>query len=240
MDKARVYKARILHPSVPLCRFKVIIVIEYSDIEKFCQMARQYTTNKGISCSSAQRSLLIFAYIWTLKQFMVDRVHRIHCNLIAFSFCCAAFTLGVVDRTKKNDTYGNSREKGKVPRQAYNKEKLETCLREGQTVMVLMGDPLDKQDTLFSHLMFIFGLVKGQTVTIGKPCCPNTQQIEKELLSHFHDMWEAKQYDRVQLPMSVPSGELKYLYPDCHVPQAATGQVSNSDSSDSDYDMVVE
>ena len=53
-------------------------------------------------------------------------------------------------------------------------------------------------------------------------------------------MWEAKQYDRVQLPMSVPSEDLTYLFQDCRIPQAATGQVSNSDSSDSDYDMVVE
>ena len=203
-------------------------------------MARMYAANRGISWSSAQRTLLIFAYIWALKQFMVDRAHRIHRNLIAFSFCCAAFALGVVDRTKKNDAYGNSRERGRAPRQTFNEEKLRTCLHEGQTAMAIMGDPLDKQDTLFSHLAFIFRLVKGQTVAVGKACRPNTQQIEGELLSHFQDMWEAKQYDRVELPMSIPSEDLKYLFQDCRIPQAATGQVSDLDSSDSDYDVVVE
>ena len=106
--------------------------------------------------------------------------------------------------------------------------------------MNIMGDPLDKQDTLFSHLAFIFRLVKGQTVAVGKACHPNTQQIEAELLSHFQDMWEAKQYDQVQLPMSVPADDLKYLFQDCCIPQAATGQVSDLDSSDSDSDVVVE
>ena len=233
-------KAKISHISVPLCRFKAIIVIEYGDIDKFCWMARQYTANKGISRSSAQRSLLIFAYIWVLKQFMVDRAHWIHCNLITFSFCCAAFALSIVDRTKKNDAYGNSRERGRAPRQAFNKEKLEMHLCEGQMAMALMGDLLDKQDTLFSHLIFIFRLVKGQTVAVGKPCCPNTQQIKKELLRHFCDMWEAKQYDWIQLPMSVPFEDVKFLFPGCQIPPAATSQVSNSDSSDSDYDLVFE
>ena len=170
--KAKMDKVKISHLSVPLCRLKAIIAIEHGDIDNFHWMARQYAANKGISHSSAQRSLLIFAYIWALKQFMVDRVHWIHHNLIAFSFCCTTFTLGVVDCMKKNDAYGNSQERGRAPRQAYNKEKLETHLHEGQTAMALMGDPLDKQDTLFSHLIFIFRLVKGANCRRRKAVSP--------------------------------------------------------------------
>ena len=66
-----------------------------------------------------------------------------------------------------------------------------------------IGDPLPKMDTIHSWLGELYDQVHKQTITTGVPACQNFGQQEKEIIKHFKEMWDDKQYDVYRLPASV-------------------------------------
>ena len=66
-----------------------------------------------------------------------------------------------------------------------------------------IGDPLPKMDTIHSWLGELYDQVCKQTITTGVPACWNFGQQEKEIIKHFKEMWDNKQYDVYRLPGSV-------------------------------------
>ena len=64
-------------------------------------------------------------------------------------------------------------------------------------------DPLPKMDTIHSWLGELYDQVRKQTLTTGVPAHQNFGQQEKEIIQHFKEMWDDKQYDVYRLPASV-------------------------------------
>ena len=66
-----------------------------------------------------------------------------------------------------------------------------------------IGDPLPKMDTIHSWLSELYDQVCKQMLTTGVPACQNFGQQEKEIIQHFKEMWDDKQYDVYRLLASV-------------------------------------
>ena len=58
-------------------------------------------------------------------------------------------------------------------------------------------------DTIHSWLSELFDQVHKQMLTTGVTACQNFGQQEKEIIQHFKEMWDNKQYDVYHLPASV-------------------------------------
>ena len=58
-----------------------------------------------------------------------------------------------------------------------------------------IGDPLPKMDTIHSWLGELHDQVQKQMITAGVPAHQNFGQQEKEIIQHFKEMWDDKQYD---------------------------------------------
>ena len=177
--------------------------VEYGRKEGFEKAVRQFASNTGVSHSDTLKRLTIFAYKWAIWQYQIDKAHKIHRNLIAHSFCWAAFAHGVADCSKKDGTDSAPRD-GKSSRQPYNRKKLDSHMRSGNTAMSKMGDPLVHIHELYKHLTDIYRQIKQQVIAVGMASHTRTQQIEMEILKHFDEMEQSKKYDTIQLPSSVP------------------------------------
>ena len=66
-----------------------------------------------------------------------------------------------------------------------------------------LGDPLPKMDTIHSWSSELYDQVHKQTLTTRVPAHQNFGQKEKEIIQHFKEMWDDKQYDVYHLPASV-------------------------------------
>ena len=58
-------------------------------------------------------------------------------------------------------------------------------------------------DTIHSWLSELYNQVHKQMLTAGVPARQNFGQQEKEIIQHFKEMWDNKQYDVYHLPVSV-------------------------------------
>ena len=58
-------------------------------------------------------------------------------------------------------------------------------------------------DTIHSWLGELYDQVCKQTLNTRVPACRNLGQQEKEIIQHFKEMWDNKQYDVYCLPASV-------------------------------------
>ena len=66
-----------------------------------------------------------------------------------------------------------------------------------------LRDPLTKMGTIHAWLRELYDQVHKETITTGVPACQNCEQQEKEIIQHFKEMWDDKQYDVNCLPVSV-------------------------------------
>ena len=62
-------------------------------------------------------------------------------------------------------------------------------------------------DTIHSWLGELYDQVRKQMITAGVPACRNFGQQEKEIIQHFKEMWDNKQYDVYHLLASVDNPE---------------------------------
>ena len=177
-------------------------------MENFSRCARCYTTNKGKSRTTAGWQLLIRMYVWVLQQYVGDEAHWIHRHLICLSFFWAAFTKGIMDRRRQNEKEHVSPKLDKRGcrvrlRQLYDPEKIKHKITSGETAINKLWDPLPKMGTIHAWLGELYNQVHKQMITARVPTHQNCGQQEKEIIQHFKEMWDDKQYDVNHLPVSV-------------------------------------
>ena len=88
-------------------------------------------------------------------------------------------------------------------RQLYDLEKIKQGIASGETAINKLGNPLPKMDTIHAWLGELNNQVCKQTITARVPTRRNCEQQEKEIIQHFKEMWDDKQYDVNCLPASV-------------------------------------
>ena len=76
-------------------------------------------------------------------------------------------------------------------------------MASGETATNELGDPLTKMGTIHTWLGELYDQVRKQTITTGIPTHQNCEQQEKEIIQHFKETWDDKQYDVNCLPVSV-------------------------------------
>ena len=177
-------------------------------MENFNCCARRYAANKGKSRTAVDRQLLVRMYVWALQQYAGGEAHRIHRHLICLSFFWAAFAKGIADRrrqNKKEQVLPRPDKQGcrVCLRQLYDPDKIRQGISSGKMAINQIGDPLPKMDTIHSWLGELYDQVRKQTITAGVPAHQNFGQQEKEIIKHFKEMWDDKQYDVYRLLVSV-------------------------------------
>ena len=187
-----------------LCRFLAILGCEYAFVSEntdliamFCNCVAQYARNSTctsgmkVSWVEAQRELLVHAYTWLLYHFDQGEVHRIHRNLIAHSLFWLAFAKNFDDRNRP----------GHIP---FNPLYWRNNLRNGQTTMKVLGNPMDKADKLFSTLGSLFDNICLQRLAVSEPCREDYKKQEDEIVQHLVKLARDKEHDAFPLPASVP------------------------------------
>ena len=188
-----------------LCRFLGILGCEYAFVSYntdlivvFRNCVAQYAKNSTcasgmkVSWAEAQRELLVHAYTWLLYHFDQGEAHRIHRNLIVHSLFWLAFAKSFDDRNRP----------GRIP---FNHIYWWNNLKNGQTAMNAIGDPMDKADKLFSTLGSLFDDICLQRLAVGKPCREDYWKQEDEIVQHLAKLARDKKHDAFPLPTSVPN-----------------------------------
>ena len=188
-----------------LCRFLGILGCEYAFVSdntdliavfRNCvvQYAKNSTCASGmkVSWAEAQRELLVHAYTWLLYHFDQGEAHRIHRNLIVHSLFWLAFAKSFDDRNRP----------GHIP---FNPVYWQNNLKNGQTAMNAIGDPMDKADKLFSTLGSLFDDIRLQRLAVGEPCREDYRKQEDEIVQHLAKLARDKKHDAFPLPASVPN-----------------------------------
>ena len=188
-----------------LCRFLGILGCEYAFVSdntdliavfRNCvvQYAKNSTCASGmkVSWAEAQCELLVHAYTWLLYHFDQGEVHRIHRNLIVHSLFWLAFA----------KSFDNRNRPGHIP---FNPVYWRNNLKNGQTAMNMIGDPIDKADKLFSTLGSLFDDIHLQRLAVGEPCREDYQKQEDEIVQHLAKLARDKKHDAFPLPASVPN-----------------------------------
>ena len=126
----------------------------------------------------------------------------------ASPFFWAAFAKGVADRRRQNEKEQvlprlDKRGHWVRLRQLYNPDKIRQGIASGKMAINQIGDPLPKMDTIHSWLGELYNQVHKQMITTRVPASRNFGQQEKEIIQHFKEMWDDKQYDVYHLPVSV-------------------------------------
>ena len=177
-------------------------------MENFNACTRHYAVNCGKSRTAAARQLLILMYVWALRQYAGGEAHWIHRYLLSLSFLWAAFAKGVADRRRMNEKEKASPRLDKrgqhvCMRHLWDPEKIRWGIASGETAINCLGDPLTKMNTIHAWLGQLYDEVHKQTITAGVPAHWNCGQQENEIMQHFTEMWDNKQYDVYCLPVSV-------------------------------------
>ena len=147
-------------------------------------------------------------YVWALQQYTGGEAHQIHRHLICLSFFWAAFAKGITDRRRQNEkeqVFPRLNKQGCQVRlrRLYNRDKIRQGIASGEMAINKIGDPLPKMDTIHSWLGELYDQVQKQMITTGVPTRRNFGQQEKEIIKHFKEMWDDKQYDVYHLLVSV-------------------------------------
>ena len=104
-----------------------------------------------------------------------------------------------------------------------------------------IGDPLPKMDTIHSWLGELYDQVRKQTLTAGVPAHRNFGQQEKEIIQHFKEMWDDKQYDVYRLPVSVDDPDNLFTADELYAPGATVPyhqETEEMDYQDDDPEKV--
>ena len=139
---------------------------------------------------------------------MGGEAHWIHRHLICLSFFWAAFAKGIADRRRQNEKEQvlprlNKRGCRVRLRQLYDPDKIRQGIASSEMAINQLGNPLPKMDTIHSWLGELYDQVCKQMITAGVPTRWSFGQQEKEIIQHFKEMWDDKQYDVYRLPASV-------------------------------------
>ena len=188
-----------------LCRFLGILGCEYAFVSDntdlivvFRNCVAQYAKNSTcasgmkVSWAEAQCELLVHAYTWLLYHFDQGEAHRIHRNLIVHSLFWLAFAKSFDDRNRPR----------RIP---FNPVYWWNNLKNGQTAMNVIGDPMDKADKLFSTLGSLFDDICLQRLAVGEPCREDYQKQEDEIVQHLTKLARDKKHDAFPLPASIPN-----------------------------------
>ena len=164
--------------------------------------------------------------VWVLQQYAGGEAHRIYRHLICLSFFWAAFTKGVADRRRQNEKEQVLPRLDKwgcqvCLRQLYDPEKIRQGIASSETAINQIGDPLPKMDTIHSWLGELYNQVRKQMMTAGVPTRQNFGQQEKEIIKHFKEMWDDKQYDVYRLLASVDDPDNLFTADEPYVSGAA-------------------
>ena len=135
-------------------------------------------------------------------------MHSIHRHLISLSFFWAAFAKGVADKRRQNEKEHvlpriDKQGRRVCLRQLYDPEKIKQGITSGETAINKLRNLLTKMGTIHAWLGELYDKVCKRTITAGVPACWNCKQQEREIIQHFKEMWDDKQYDVNCLPASV-------------------------------------
>ena len=85
----------------------------------------------------------------------------------------------------------------------YDPEKIKQGIASGEMTINKLGDPLPKMGTIHTWQGELYDQVHKQTITARVPAHRNCEQQEKEIIQHFKETWDDKQYDVNCLLVSV-------------------------------------
>ena len=153
-------------------------------VDNFLACVGHYAKNTQCSLAQAFRELSLYAYKWVLGHFDRRKAHRIHRNVLSYSFFWLAFAKAYADRSKP----GHNK---------YDPERMSRNLAQGQTAMLRLGDPLDYEGTLFVMLGQLFDDVRHQKLAVGEPCRPDYSKQEDEIVQHLQKLARDKRNDSV-------------------------------------------
>ena len=148
-------------------------------IDNFLACVGNYVKNTQCSLTQAFRELSLYAYKWVLGHFDRRKAHRIHRNVLSYSFFWLPFAKAYANRSKPG-------------RNKYDPEKMSRNLAQGQTTMLRLGDPLDYKGTLFVMLRQLFNDVRCQKLAVGKPCRLDYSKQEDEIVQHLQKLTRDK------------------------------------------------
>ena len=95
------------------------------------------------------------------------------------SFFWLAFAKSFKDRNRT----------GRIP---FNPVKWRDNINSGQTTMLVIGDPMDWADKLFSTLGSLFDDVQLQRLAVGTPCRGDYKKQEDEIVTHLGSWLETR------------------------------------------------
>ena len=88
-------------------------------------------------------------------------------------------------------------------RQLYDVEEIKQGIASGEMAINKLGDPLPKMEMIHAWLGELYDQVCKQMITAEVPAHQNCGQQEKEIILHFMEMCDDKQYDVNHLLASV-------------------------------------
>ena len=88
-------------------------------------------------------------------------------------------------------------------------------------------------DTIHTWLGELYDQVCKQTITIGVPTHQNCEQQEKEIIQHFKEMWNDKQYDVNCLPVSVDDSDNLFTADELYI--SGTAVLHHQETEEMDY-----
>ena len=103
----------------------------------------------------------------------------------------------------------------------YDLEKIKQGITSGETAINKLGDPLPKMDTIHAWLGELYDQVRKQTITAGVSTRWNCAQQEKEIIKHFKEILDDKQYDVNRLLASVDDPDNLFTADEPYVSGAA-------------------
>ena len=97
---------------------------------------------------------------------------------------------------------------------------------------IALGDPLPKMGTIHTWLGELYDQVHKQTITTRVPACWNLGQQENEIIQHFTEMWDDKQYDVNHLPASVDDHDYLFTLDEPYISGAAAPHQPETEEMD--------
>ena len=98
-----------------------------------------------------------------------------------------------------------------------------------------LGDPLPKMGEIHTWLGELYDWVCKQMITPGVPTCHNCAQQEKEIIQHFREMWDDKQYDVNHLPVSVDDPNNLFTMDEPYISGTAVTYYPHPETEEMDY-----
>ena len=152
-------------------------------VDNFLACVGHYAKNTQCSLTQAFRELSLYAYKWVLGHFDRRRAHRIHHNMLSYSFFWLAFAKAYANRSKP----GHNK---------YDPERMSRNLAQGQTTMLQLGDPLDYEGMLFVMLGPLFDDVRTKNWPWANPVAQTTASRKTKSSNISKNSLETKEMTR--------------------------------------------